>query len=69
MAEACGFPPGLVRGEAVPEPQVPAIFRHRYSALDARKIARELGLSKRCSRHARCWLTLRLLAAASPPPR
>ncbi|HKO08903.1 MAG TPA: sugar nucleotide-binding protein [Alphaproteobacteria bacterium] len=50
MAEACGFPPGLVRGEAVPEASVPAIFRHRCSALDARKIAHELGLPIRPAR-------------------
>ncbi len=69
MAEACGFPPGLVRGEAVPEAQVPAIFRHRYSALDARKIARELGLSMRPARAVLAKLFAGFSAAASPPPR
>jgi len=50
MAAACGFPPDLVRGEAVPEDRVPQIYRHRYSALDARKIAAALGLAIRPAR-------------------
>jgi dTDP-4-dehydrorhamnose reductase len=39
MAEICGLPPALVRGEEVSEIQVPAIYRHRYAALDSRKLA------------------------------
>ena len=69
MAEACGFPPGLVRGEAVPEAQVPAIYRHRYSAMDARKIARELGLPVRPARAVLRQLFAGFPAAASGPPR
>jgi dTDP-4-dehydrorhamnose reductase len=68
MAEACGLPPGLVRGEAVPEAQVPAIYRHRYSAMDARKIARELGLSIRPARAVLRQLFAGFPAAASRPP-
>ena len=69
MAEACGFPPGLVRGEAVPEAQVPAIYRHRYSAMDARKIARELGLQIRPARAVLRQLFAGFPAAAEAPPR
>ena len=43
MAEICGFPAELVRGEEVTEAQVAAIHRHRYAALDAAKLARALG--------------------------
>jgi dTDP-4-dehydrorhamnose reductase len=43
MAQACGLPAGLVRGEAVTEAQVPAIYRHRYAALDCGKLAAALG--------------------------
>jgi dTDP-4-dehydrorhamnose reductase len=39
MAETCGLPPALVRGEDVSESQVPAIYRHRHAALDSRKLA------------------------------
>jgi dTDP-4-dehydrorhamnose reductase len=39
MAEICGLPPALVRGEEVTEKQVPAIYRHRHAALDSRKLA------------------------------
>jgi dTDP-4-dehydrorhamnose reductase len=43
MAEICGFPAALVRGEEVTEAQVPAAHRHRYAALDAGKLAATLG--------------------------
>jgi dTDP-4-dehydrorhamnose reductase len=43
MAEICGFPAALVRGEDLAEAQVPAIYRHRYAALDAGKLAGALG--------------------------
>jgi dTDP-4-dehydrorhamnose reductase len=43
MAEICGFPAELVRGEDVNEGQVAAIHRHRYAALDAGKLASALG--------------------------
>ena len=43
MADLCGLPRELVRGEEVTEAQVPAIHRHRYAALDARKLAGALG--------------------------
>jgi len=43
MAEICGFPAALVRGEDLTETQVPAIYRHRYAALDADKLAGALG--------------------------
>jgi dTDP-4-dehydrorhamnose reductase len=43
MAQACGLPAALVRGEAVTEAQVPAIYRHRYAALDCGKLAAALG--------------------------
>jgi dTDP-4-dehydrorhamnose reductase len=39
MAEICGLPPALVRGEEVTEAQVPAIYRHRYAALNSDKLA------------------------------
>jgi dTDP-4-dehydrorhamnose reductase len=42
MAETCGLPRELVRGEDVTEEQVPAIHRHRYAALDAGKLAAAL---------------------------
>jgi len=42
MAEVCGFPAALVRGEDVSETQVAAIHRHRYAALDAGKLAAAL---------------------------
>jgi dTDP-4-dehydrorhamnose reductase len=37
MAEICGLKSDLVRGEPVTEQQVPNIFRHRYTALNAAK--------------------------------
>jgi len=43
MAEICGLPATLVRGEELGEAQVPAIYRHRYAALDAGKLADALG--------------------------
>src|SRR5262249_44075750 len=43
MAEICGFPAELVRGEDVNEAQVASIHRHRYAALDAGKLAGALG--------------------------
>ena len=43
MAEICGFPSTLVRGEDLTEAQVPGIYRHRHAALDAGKLAGTLG--------------------------
>jgi dTDP-4-dehydrorhamnose reductase len=43
MAEICGFPVALVRGEDVSDAQVAAIHRHRYAALNAGKLAAALG--------------------------
>jgi dTDP-4-dehydrorhamnose reductase len=43
MAQACGLPCALVRGEDVTEAQVPAIYRHRYAALNSGKLAAALG--------------------------
>jgi dTDP-4-dehydrorhamnose reductase len=43
MAEICGFPAALVRGENVNEAQVAAIHRHRYAALGTGKLASALG--------------------------
>jgi dTDP-4-dehydrorhamnose reductase len=43
MAQACGLPSMLIRGEDVTETQVPAIYRHRYAALDSGKLANALG--------------------------
>jgi dTDP-4-dehydrorhamnose reductase len=39
MADICGFPRVLVRGEQVTESQVPAIYRHRFAALNSTKLA------------------------------
>jgi dTDP-4-dehydrorhamnose reductase len=43
MAEICGFPAALVRGEDVSDAQVAAVHRHRYAALDTGKLAVALG--------------------------
>jgi dTDP-4-dehydrorhamnose reductase len=43
MAEICGFPTALVRGEDVSDAQVAAAHRHRYAALDTGKLAAGLG--------------------------
>jgi dTDP-4-dehydrorhamnose reductase len=43
MAEICGFPAALVRGEDLTEAQVPLIYRHRHAALDTGKLAGVLG--------------------------
>jgi len=43
MAEICGFPAELVRGEDVSDAQVAPIHRHRYAALNAGKLAAALG--------------------------
>jgi len=43
MAEICGFPAALVRGEDVSDTQVAAVHRHRYAALNAGKLAAALG--------------------------
>jgi dTDP-4-dehydrorhamnose reductase len=50
MAERQGLPQALVRGRALGEAQVPAIYRHRHTALDCRKIAAALGLPIRRAR-------------------
>jgi dTDP-4-dehydrorhamnose reductase len=39
MAEICGLPRDLVQGRELADAQVPAIFRHRFAALDAGKFA------------------------------
>jgi dTDP-4-dehydrorhamnose reductase len=61
MAESCGFPPSLVRPEAVSETKVPAIFRHRHAALATGKIASKFGVRIRPVRD-----TLAELFAAFP---
>ena len=43
MAEICGFPAALVRGEDVSDAQIAPVHRHRYAALDAGKLAAALG--------------------------
>jgi dTDP-4-dehydrorhamnose reductase len=43
MAQICGFPAALVRGEDITDAQVSAIHRHRYAALDAGKLSGALG--------------------------
>jgi len=50
MAGICGLPQHLVQGEAVTEAQVPAIFRHRFAALDARKFAQRFDVPIRVAR-------------------
>jgi len=47
MADICGLPRDLVLGEDVTEAQVPANFRHRYAAIDARKLALAHGVAIR----------------------
>jgi dTDP-4-dehydrorhamnose reductase len=47
MAEICGFPAALVRGEELTEAQVPAIYRHRHAALASGKLAAALGFPVR----------------------
>ena len=47
MADICGLPRDLVLGEDVTETQVPATFRHRYAAIDARKLALAHGVAIR----------------------
>jgi dTDP-4-dehydrorhamnose reductase len=47
MADICGLPRHLVRAEEVTEAQVPAIYRHRYAALDSTKLAGALGFPLR----------------------
>jgi dTDP-4-dehydrorhamnose reductase len=42
MADMCGLPQVLVRGEPVTEAQVPAIYRHRFAALNSAKLAAAL---------------------------
>ena len=43
MAEICGLPASRVHGHEPTEAQVPMMYRHRYAALDAGKLARTLG--------------------------
>src|SRR5882724_4061223 len=50
MAEMRHLPTSLVKGEALTEAQVPAIFRHRHVTLSCEKIARALDLPVRRSR-------------------
>lgn len=47
MADICRLPRDLVLGEDVTETQVPAKFRHRYAAIDARKLALAHGVAVR----------------------
>ena len=49
LAEVCGMSPALVDQEAVTEEKVPGIYRHRYAALAADKIASGLGMPIRTS--------------------
>lgn len=39
MARLCGFPEEKVEGEVLTEERVPRIFRHRYTAMRAQKVA------------------------------
>jgi dTDP-4-dehydrorhamnose reductase len=50
MAEARHLPSGLIRGEALTEVEVPAIYRHRHVTLSCEKIARSLDMPVRRSR-------------------
>lgn len=50
MAEAQHLPRGLIRGEALSEAEVPAIYRHRHVTLSCAKIARSLDMPVRHSR-------------------
>jgi dTDP-4-dehydrorhamnose reductase len=50
MAEMQHMPPTLVDGEALTDAQVPSIYRHRYTTLSSRKIARTLGVPLRRAR-------------------
>jgi len=45
LAEICGLPRHLVRGEPVTEQQVPSIFRHRHTALQTQKAAKLPGVT------------------------
>jgi len=50
MAAIRGLPQHLVRAEAVTEAQVPAIYRHRFAALDGRKFAQRFDAPLRSAR-------------------
>lgn len=63
MAEARHLPGGLIRGEALTEIEVPAIYRHRHVTLSCEKIARSLDMPVRQSRDV-----LRTLFAGFPQP-
>ncbi len=67
MAEACRLPPGLVHGEPVSEAQVPAIYRHRYSTLNAQKIAHAFGVPIRPARAVLAELFVGFPASGAPP--
>ncbi len=62
MAERQQLPQALVRGEALTEDQVPAIYRHRHATLSSRKIARALDMPLRGAREV-----LTMLFAHFPP--
>jgi dTDP-4-dehydrorhamnose reductase len=62
MAERQRLPLALVKGEALTEAQVPAIYRHRHATLSSRKIARALDLPLRAARDV-----LAMLFARFPP--
>jgi dTDP-4-dehydrorhamnose reductase len=50
MAEMQPVPQALVKGEALSEAQVPAIYRHRHTTLSSRKIAEALDMPLRSAR-------------------
>jgi len=50
MAEKCHLPLSLVKGEALTEKHVPAIYRHRQVTLSSEKIARTLGMPPKRAR-------------------
>jgi dTDP-4-dehydrorhamnose reductase len=50
MAAIRGLPQHLLRGEAVTEAQVPAIYRRRFAALDGRKFAQRFDAPLRSAR-------------------
>ena len=67
MAEMQHMPQTLVNGEALTEAQVPSIYRHRYTTLSSRKIARTLGVPLRCARDVLDTLFARFPPALAAP--
>ena len=62
MAGMQHVPQTLVKGEALTDAQVPAIYRHRHATLSSRKIARTLDMPLRRARDV-----LETLFAHFPP--